>query len=80
VLSFKAYLFTKIVRFLLLQTVVSQDITRERFVFIPYLEKYDTEFTDDILRERWNITDEEWAFIDSKIKAVELINNRGGNE
>ena len=80
VLSFKSYLFTKIVRFLLLQTVVSQDITRERFVFIPYLEKYDTEFTDDILRERWNITDEEWAFIDSKIKAVELINNRGGNE
>jgi site-specific DNA-methyltransferase (adenine-specific) len=80
VLSFKSYLFTKIVRFLLLQTVVSQDITRERFIFIPYLEKYDIEFTDDILRKRWNITDEEWAFIDSKIKAVELINNRGGNE
>ncbi len=80
VLSFKSYLFTKIVRFLLLQTVVSQDITRERFVFIPYLDKYDIEFTDDILRERWGITDEEWTFIDSKIKAVELINNRGRNE
>jgi len=80
VISFKSYLFTKIIRFLLLQSVVSQNITRERFVFIPHLEKYDTEFTDDLLRERWNITEEEWAFIDSKIKAVELINNRGGNE
>ena len=80
VLSFKSYLFTKIVRFLLLQTVVSQDITRDRFVFIPYLEKYDQEFNDDILRERWDITDEEWDFIDSKIKSVELINNRGNNE
>ena len=80
VLSFKSYLFTKIVRFLLLQTVVSQDITRERFVFIPHLEKYNENFTDDILRERWNITDGEWDFIDSRIKSVDLINNRGGNE
>ena len=71
VLSFKSYLFTKIVRFLLLQTVVSQHVTREKFIFIPYLEKYDIEYTDKILRERWDITDEEWEFIDSKIKAVE---------
>ncbi|RXJ52641.1 Eco57I restriction-modification methylase domain-containing protein [Gelidibacter gilvus] len=76
VVSFKSYLFTKIVRFLLLQTVVSQDIPRDKFVFIPHLEKYDMEFTDEILRERWDITDEEWAFIDSKIKATELINNK----
>jgi len=79
VLSFKSYLFTKIVRFLLLQKVVSQDVNREKFAFIPHLEKYDTQFTDDMLRERWSITDEEWAFIDSKIKAVDLINNRSGN-
>ena len=71
VLSFKSYLLTKTVRFLLLQTVVSQHVTREKFIFIPYLEKYDTEFTDEILRKRWNITDEEWAFIDSKIKTIE---------
>lgn len=80
VLSFKSYLFTKVVRFLLLQTVVSQHVTREKFVFIPRITKYNQEFTDEMLRERWNITDEEWAFIDSKIKSVELINNRGNNE
>ena len=74
ILSFKSYLFTKIVRFLLLQTVVSQDITKEKFIFIPYLNNYDQEFTDEILRRRWHITDEEWEFIDSKIR------NIGGNE
>ena len=35
--SFKSYLFTKIVRFLLLQTVVSQDVLRKKFIFIPDL-------------------------------------------
>src|SRR5690606_37555437 len=43
VLSFKSYLFTKIVRFLLLQTVVSQHVTREKFEFIPHLENYNQE-------------------------------------
>jgi site-specific DNA-methyltransferase (adenine-specific) len=71
VLSFKSYLLTKIVRFLLLQTVVSQHVTREKFVFIPYLDNYDIEYTDKILREKWDITDEEWEFIDSKIKTGE---------
>ncbi len=73
---FKSYLFTKIARFLLLQAVVSQDITREKFMFIPHLPKYDRIFTDEILRERWDISDTEWAFIDSKIKATDEINNR----
>lgn len=68
--SFKSYLFTKIARFLLLQAVVSQDITREKFMFVPHLDRYDKIYTDQILRERWNITEEEWEFIDSKIKDI----------
>lgn len=80
VISFKSYLFTKIFRFLLLQAVVSQDVTRDKFAFIPHLDKYDREFTDEILRERWNIDDEEWAFIDSKIKAIESTNKTGKDE
>jgi site-specific DNA-methyltransferase (adenine-specific) len=70
IISFKSYLLTKIFRFLLLQTVVSQNVTRERFMFIPHLEKYDTIYSDEILKDRWNITDEEWHFIDSKIKNI----------
>jgi site-specific DNA-methyltransferase (adenine-specific) len=73
VTSFRSYLFTKIVRFLLLQTVVSQHVTKEKFVFVPYLSEYKGEFTDDLLRKRWGIDDEEWKFIDSKIKAIELV-------
>ncbi len=68
--SFKSYLLTKIFRFLLLQTVVSQHVTRDKFVFIPHLNKYDKVYSDDLLRERWGITDDEWSFIDSKIKSL----------
>lgn len=68
--SFKSYLFTKIVRFLLLQTVVSQHVTKDKFIFIPDLGKYEGVYTDEMLCKRWGITKEEWNFIDSKIKSV----------
>jgi len=74
VLSFKSYLFTKITRFLLLQTVVSQHVTKDKFHFIPDLGKYEGEYTDKMLIKRWGITDAEWNFIDAKIK------NIGANE
>jgi site-specific DNA-methyltransferase (adenine-specific) len=80
VLSFKSYLLTKIFRFLLLQTVVSQNVTRERFQFIPHLDKYNEPYTDEILRKRWNITDDEWDFIDSKIKNIGLNENEESYE
>lgn len=65
--SFKSYLLTKIFRFLLLQSVVSQNVTRERFLFVPNLDSYKKEYSDDYLRKLWGINDEEWNFIDSKI-------------
>jgi site-specific DNA-methyltransferase (adenine-specific) len=68
VLSFKSYLFTKIVRFLLLQTVISQHVVKKNFIFIPDLGRYNGEYTDESLRKRWSITQEEWEFIDVKIK------------
>jgi len=67
VLSFRSYLYTKIVRFLLLQTVMSQHVTRENFQFVPHLGKYEGEYTDEMLVGRWGITPEEWQFIDSRI-------------
>jgi Eco57I restriction endonuclease. len=76
VVSFKSYLFTKTFRFLLLQTVVSQDVTRNNFQFIPDLGKYEGEYTDEMLIKRWGITDEEWSFIDSKIKNIDTNENR----
>ena len=68
--NFKSYIFTKIVRFLLLQTVVSQDVTRKNFCFVPDLGAYDRQYTDDYLRKLWNITDDEWNLIKSKISEI----------
>jgi len=68
--SYKSYVFTKVVRFLLLQTVISQDVTKNNFQFVPDLGKYEGFYSDEILCKRWGITKAEWAFIDSKIKSV----------
>lgn len=70
VISFKSYLFTKIFRFLLLQTVVSQDVTRNNFQFVPDLGNYEGAYTDAMLCKRWEITKDEWEFIDSRVKTV----------
>lgn len=67
VLSFKSYLFTKIVRFLILQTVISQDVTKRNFIFVPDLGKYEGNYCDEELCKKWNINKEEWQLIDSKI-------------
>lgn len=74
VLSYRSYIFTKVVRFLLLQTVVSQDVTKKNYCFVPDLGKYEGEYTDRLLCEMWGITEDEWAYIDSRITAVEEIN------
>jgi hypothetical protein len=67
VLSFKSFLLTKTVRFLLLQAVVSQHVTRENFCFVPDLGRYEGVYSDEALRKRWGITDAEWDFINSRI-------------
>ena len=64
---YKSYIFTKIVRFLLLQAVVSQDVTKQNYVFVPDLGEYTKIYSDDILRKEWNIVEEEWRYIDARI-------------
>lgn len=73
VLSYRSYIFTKVVRFLLLQTVVSQDVTKKNYCFVPDLNKYTGRYTDKMLCEMWDITEDEWAYIDSRISAVEEV-------
>lgn len=69
--SFKSYLFTKIFRFLLLVCVVSQDITKDKYKFVPDLGVYSRKYTDEYLRRLWNIEESEWKYIDSKITSIE---------
>ena len=70
VLSYKSYIFTKVVRFLLLQNVVSQDVTKKNFGLIPDLGSYKGRYNDKKLRMLWNITEEEWVYIDSRINDI----------
>ena len=68
---YKSFIFTKVVRFLLLQTVVSQNITRRNFCFIPDLGVYDRHYTDEYLCKLWEISEDEWEYIDSRIHNYE---------
>lgn len=70
--SFKSYLFTKIVRFLILQTTISQDVNRKNFCFVPDLGKYKEIFTDEMLIKKWSITKNEWEYINSRILKTKL--------
>ncbi|MFV0248822.1 MAG: Eco57I restriction-modification methylase domain-containing protein [Tenacibaculum sp.] len=68
--SFKTYLLTKTVRFLLLQRVISQHVTKKVFSFIPNLEKYEGTYTDVQLCKLWGITDDKWNYIDNRVKNI----------
>jgi len=65
--NFKSYLFTKIVRFLLLQAVTSQNITRQYFYLIPDLGTYDITYSDTYLMDKWGLSKNDWAIINNRI-------------
>lgn len=65
--SFRSYLFTKTLRYLLLQAVVSQHVTRQNFIFVPDIVDYKTEIDDEDLRKRWQLSESEWKTIDDAI-------------
>ena len=63
-------MFTKVVRFLLLQCVVSQDVTRDKYKFVPAFDRYEGEYSDEELCKLWGISENEWKFIDSKVATI----------
>lgn len=64
------YLKTKFVRFLVAQLSFSQDITKDRFGFVPDLPMSE-DWTDEKLYKKYGLNDEEVIYIDSIIKAME---------
>ncbi len=64
------YLKTKFVRFLILQTITSINITRSNYQFVPMLD-FSQPWTDDMLYKKYGLTDEEIAFIESMIKPMD---------
>jgi site-specific DNA-methyltransferase (adenine-specific) len=64
------YLRTKFVRFLVSQLSFSQDITKDRFLFVP-VQDFNESWTDEKLYKKYGITPEEIAFIESLIRPME---------
>ena len=65
----ETYLKTKFVRFLVSLLSFSQDITKDRFFFVPDLPM-NKAWTDELLYKRYDLTSEEIEFIESLTKEM----------
>jgi site-specific DNA-methyltransferase (adenine-specific) len=65
------YLKTKFSRFLLLQAISSIHLTKEKFIFVP-MQDFSEHWTDAKLYEKYGLTQEEIAFIESMIRPMEI--------
>lgn len=68
--NFASYIKTKFVRYLILLTLSSMHIVRENFQFVP-IPDISHPWTDEMLYEKYGLTDEEIAFIESMIRPME---------
>ena len=68
--NYLSYLKTCFVRFLILQLLSTQDISAEKFRFVP-LQDFSKPWTDAELYAKYGLTDEEIQFIESMIKPME---------
>ena len=73
--NLRGYMMTSFFRFLVSQFMFSQDITRDRFAFVP-IQDFSEPWTDEKLYSKYGITEDEVAFIESMIRPMEL--NGGG--
>jgi len=74
--NLRTYMMTYFFRFLISQFLFSQDITKDRFAFVP-IQDFTEPWTDKKLYAKYNISEEEIAFIESMIRPMEL--NGGDN-
>ena len=72
-LNLVAYMKTRFFRFLVAQFMYSHHITKDSYAFVPILDM-STNWTDEELYERYQLSDEEIVFIESKIRPMELVN------
>ena len=69
--NFAAYLRTRFVRFLVSLRTNTQHLYRERFAFVPSLPM-DREWSDEDLREQYDLSTDEVAYIEAMIRPMEL--------
>jgi hypothetical protein len=61
---------TKFVRFLLLQSLTSINISKDKFQFIP-IQDFSQSWSDEKLYQKYNLSQEEIDFIESMIREME---------
>ena len=71
------YLSSKFVRFLLLQSISSINISKDKFKFVP-IQDFSKPWTDEELYKKYNLTSEEIEFIESMIKPMDLGSDVNG--
>ncbi len=69
-ISLKNYVKTKFFRFLLSTILLTQNIAKDKFVFIPQ-QDFNCEWTDEKLYAKYGLTDDEINFIESMIRPME---------
>ncbi len=65
--NYAYYLATKFVRFLVLQRKTTQDVTPDRFRFVPMLDM-SRRWTDEDLYEHFALTDDERSYVEATIQ------------
>ena len=73
--NLQIYLRTKFVRFLVAQIALSQHITKNSFSFVP-IQDFSKPWTDAELYEKYRLSQEEIAFIESMIKPMDVSADR----
>ena len=69
--NFAAYMALKLPRFMMKQTLSSMNISKQNFMFVPYLD-YSKSWTDEELFDRYGLNDEERKFVTSIIRDLPL--------
>ena len=68
--NFMGYMKTTFSRFLLSLVILTQNIARSSFQFVPF-QDFSHPWTDEMLYKKYNLTEEEIAFIESMIRPME---------
>ena len=69
-INLKEYVKTKFFRFLMSTILLTQNIAKDKFQFIP-LQDFSKPWTDEELYTKYNLTEEEIAFIESMIRPMD---------
>lgn len=72
--SFKSYTKTRFFRFLVSLRKITQDVLRSTYSWVPQ-QAWDREWTDEQLHEKYGITGDEIAFIESMIRPVTEVDD-----